>query len=186
MASVRLNLFQNFPLVHQAAASVLQGAGTAHIMGVVIPGSISFNTPMVILSEGGTAASVTLSFGLYSLNGSTLSLANSASRTFNTNTTGIYWASLATSATQDIAPGNWYFAMMSSTSGGAGNMSFMCNLVGNIGAAGNVAGGVFVRGIATVSSSALQASIATSDLKKEQASAGADEETLQPYVVISA
>lgn len=186
MANVRLNKFESFPLIHRGATNVLLGNASLHVLGVVIPGSISFNNLAVILSQGNTGASVTLSFGLYSLNGSTLSLANSASRSFNTNANGLSWITLATSATQDITPGNWYFALMSSVSGGAENMSILCNALGNIGPSGIVYGGVFVRGVATASTSVLPSSIATSALSKEQASAGADEETLQPYILISA
>ena len=120
MASVRLNIFENTPLFHVApgAFQLSTDNGQIFMQGVEIPGSISLNNVIMMMSASGTTAK-TLSFsvGLYSLTGSTLSLANSASFSSNPGANALSWITFVTSATQDITPGNWYFAYMSSTAG---------------------------------------------------------------------
>ena len=182
MASVRLNIFENQPLFHVAGLNVLLGVGSLHIHGIEMPGSISFNNIAMIGSQGHTSQSASLSFGLYSLNGNTLSLANSASRSVNLAANGLSWLTIATSAEQDITPGNWYLAVMSST-GGNNSLTLILNTVGIAGNAGY--GGVFARGWMSVSTSALPSSIATSDLVREDT--GPTTNALHhPYILISA
>src|SRR3990167_3495353 len=164
MANVRLNIFENVPLLHTNMNFVLN-VNTLSIQGVYIPGSISFNKLAVIVSgSGAVSQNLSLSFGLYSLNGSTLSLANSASRAtaLTLNQTMFSWLSFATSATQDITPGNWYLAYMNSTALGAGfslvkgfNVLLFTEVQHQ---------GLFVRGAYSVTTSAFPASIATSDM----------------------
>ena len=181
---MRINIFENLSLINHVGINVLPGVGSLLIQGVYIPGSISFNNLNMIFSgSGGLSEDLSLSFGLYSLNGASLSLANSASRgtALTINQTAMSWLSFATSATQDITPGNWYFAVMSNTSLGE---SF--SLVQNNGisfSAGEYGGG-FVRGYFSVSTAALPAAIATSDLVKEGLSAAAF--SRYPYILISA
>mgnify|MGYP001617671404 CR=1 FL=1 len=188
MASVRLNLFESYPLIHQARNASLEGVGTLHMLGVEMPGSISFNNlAMIVSGSGGVSEDMSLSFGLYSLNGSTLSLANSASMgtALTLNQTMFSWLSFATSATQDITPGNWYFAVMSSTTLGGSFSLVINNWTGNAGAVGGEYGGIFVRGKLSVSTNALPASIATSDMSKEGQGITVNI-ARQPYILISA
>lgn len=184
MANVRLNIFDNYPLLHNFAGGGVGTNGALMIHGVFIPGSLSFNNVVMAISASGTTAkTLTLSFGLYSLTGSTLSLANSASRSSNPGANMLSWITLATSATQDITPGNWYFAILSATAGNS-RMSLMHNKWNQIVSEG-IYGGIFVRGRLSISTNALPASIATSDLSKE----GGDSSALltrHPYIIISA
>ena len=182
MASVRLNIYENISLFQRGALGGLLGVGSLHIQGVEIPGSISFNNIQLVLSQGHTSASITISFGLYSLTGATLSLANSASRSFNTNANGLNWITFATSATQDITPGNWYLGLMSSTSG-QNSMSIFRNA--GFAFSQGAYGGGFVRGFLSVSTSVLPGSIATSDMSKEGLS-GTGGSNAHPYILISA
>lgn len=103
----------------------------------------------------------TLSVGLYSLNSSTLSIANSWSGTINTSVGTARYVSLsATSATQNITPGTWWLGILISTSGTAA-----LSLYGQTSLnPQNAFPGAFIQGIMTDSTAALPASIATSDL----------------------
>ena len=183
MASIRLNLFESFPLLNRAAVGNLLGVGSLHIQGVEIPGSISFNNLAMIMSASGTTAKTfSVSFGLYSLTGSTLSLANSASFSSNPGANALSWITFVTSATQDITPGNWYFGVILSTAGQS-NLSLVNNDVAAFSGGGY--GGGFVRGYLSVSTNALPVSIATSDMSKE----GNNESSFSvrhPYIIISA
>lgn len=184
MADVRLNLFENVPVLHRLATGSLLGLGTLQLHCVEIPGSISFNNVnMIISGSGAVSENLTVSLGLYSLNGSTLSLANSASMAtaLTLNQTMFSWLTFATSATQDITPGNWFFGIVSATSLGAG-FSFVN---GNAAGAGLIYGGPFFRGWMSETTSAMPGSIATSDLVKEGAT-NSTPAVAVPYIVISA
>ncbi len=183
MASPRINVFENFNNLHNQGVAGLSGNQTLHAHVVDIPGSLSFNNVAFIVSQNHTSASLSVSFGLYSLSGGTLSLANSASGTTNLSSNRAYWMTLATSAAQDITPGNWFFAAMSST-GGQADMSFIIAAQpGNLHRGG--IGGPFVRGVLSVSQTAMPVSIATSDFSKEGGGAVAGL-LRQPYILISA
>lgn len=157
--------------------------GSLQIHGIYLGGSLSFNNVAMILSASGTTAkTLSISLGLYSLTGSTLSLANSASQSTNPTANQLSWVSLVTSTTQNITPGNWYFGFLISTSNNS-LVSFMGRAIG-IATFGSQ-GGAFVRGRLSVSTSALPSSIATSDLVKEGAVAGATPNR-HPYILITA
>lgn len=157
------------------------------VVGVYIPGSISFNKVQMLITDFGAASTGTLTihFGLYSLNGSTLSLANSASCSTNQSGTtplNLPWITLATSATQDITPGNWYLGFWFT-----GSSAFV---PGFAGLGGNFAwttpyGGNLVRGRYSTTTNALPSSIETSAFNKE-GSAGDANSSLVPYILISA
>ena len=120
-ADPQLQFFENFP-GHSGAAFVgVSNQGTLSVHAVNIPLSISFNN-VVVLQRFTPADSRTqsVSFGLYSLNGNTLSLANSASAVVTYSAASTGWLSFVTSATQNITPGTWYFAVNVSSSGVAG------------------------------------------------------------------
>lgn len=187
MANIRLNQFQNIPTLQMVILdhAMSNSNNQVQMHGVIIPGSISFNNVAILLSgSGGVSEDLSISFGLYSLTGSTLSLANSASRAtgLTLNQTMFSWLSLATSATQDITPGNWYFGFLSLTTLGS-SFSVVVNRAFN-GNANNPAG-IFVRGYHSVSTSELPASIATSDMVKEFSSTNTNLVEF-PYIIISA
>lgn len=177
----RINIFENISALGLVQNTNGWGAGSLQMHYVYMPGSLSFNQVAMLFSASGTTAkTATLSFGLYSLTGSTLSLANSASTsTAPTANTGL-WITFSTSAAQDITPGDWFFAFMSSTSSN-GNLSVVANIHPTI---QRSHGGPFFRGYYTVTTTAFPASIATSDMAKE--GNGAGDFTGTPYVLISA
>ena len=74
-ANPQLQFFENFPGKNGAAYNAYSN-GTLSIHAVNIPLSISFNNVVALMSVSSaalSALSATLQFGLYSLNGSTLS-----------------------------------------------------------------------------------------------------------------
>lgn len=181
-ADPQLQFFENFP---QHLAILTQGYsnGTLSIMAVNIPLSISFGNviaPMSISSAALSALSGTLQFGLYSLNGATLSLANSASNTVRHDAQSANsWYSMVTSATQNITPGPWYFGVNFFTGGIAtdhSSASFYNSPDENFGNAQPI----FHRGRMTVSTNAMPTSIATADLDVT----GSDSNK-QPYIIIT-
>lgn len=184
MAAARLNVFDNLQLGHMLEEQRPTN-GSLGIHAVVFPGSISFNTVAFLLSAASasqsTARTASLGFGLYSRNGATLSLANSASGSFTNTASAVSWMTLATSATQDITPGNWYLAFTFSTSQD-GRVSLFCNSAFS-GVADAAYGGPFFRGHYSATTNAFPASIATSDMNKEGGTGGG---SFHPYILISA
>ena len=187
MANARINTFQNIPLLMNVS---LRGANIAYhsqsllMQRVYIPGSISFNNLAILFScSGTTARTISLSFGFYSLTGSTLSLANSASVSSDATNAAFNWMTFATSAAQDITPGDWFLALLGSTSGTSAGMSIVIHsafaLVMNSSYAGP-----FFKGWMSASTNALPASIATSDLSKDNQGTAAT--GFHPYILISA
>lgn len=170
-ANPQLQFFENFP-GHLGANFNGLSNNTLSVHAVNIPLSLSFNTPVVLfraqtLVSTDFTATAQVYLGLYSLNGSTLSLANSASASSTYSSNGgqfTSWMSLNTSATQNITPGTWYFGIVGSISGsGGGGIGFP--LWGNSSInPGNAIPGGFLMGRMTASTTAMPASIATSDL----------------------
>lgn len=157
---------------------------------VYVPGSISFNNVAFMFMGQASSTrviSMTFSFGLYSLNVSTLSLANSASKssTFSSTNTVLQMITMITSATQDITPGDWWFGFMSSTSSGTTAGSFGLAVNSPNQPAGSVAyGGPFERGMFTATTAAFPASINTANMSKEATSTSVP--SRHPYILISA
>lgn len=175
VADPQLLFFENFG-AKLAAQNQVASIATLSVHAVNVPLSISFGTVCVLISSSGTTARTqSVSFGLYSLNGSTLSLANSASGS-GTNASQLLWMSLATSATQNISPGAWYFALNMQTAGAAMQLGAWC-LSAN---AGNAIP-TMLRGRMTASTNAMPGSIATSDLDITGSDA-----MRQPYIVVTA
>lgn len=179
---MRIKLFENYPSLHTLSNITLYSSNLIMIQGVYIPGSLSFVNVMVLKSQGATANTQTYRFALYSLNGSTLSLANSASKTDSVQ--ALAWVTLVTSATQDITPGNWYLAFMSATAGANG--SLMGNPQPQAPLLNYPYGGVFVRGYYPTTTTDFPASIATSDLSKEGSAVSAGAALNFPYILITA
>ena len=181
-ADPQLQFFENFP-GKDVMNTILYSNSILSVHAVNIPLSLSFNYPVFLLFEqGGNAtrsASVSISFGLYSLNGATLSLANSASggTTWEGVQTSTFWMSLATSTTQNITPGAWYFAVNASATG----PSILFRFYGNSSINPENAAPVLVRGRMTVSTGAMPGSIATNELDITGSDA-----IRQPYIIITA
>lgn len=174
-ANPQLQFFENFP-GKDLVANVAYSKGTLSVHAVNIPLSLSFGYPVVLLSNSSSGGTRSIQFGLYSLNGNTLSLANSASNSWAPSTSAYSWISLITSATQNITPGAWYFALNLLS---AGNSSF--SLLGNSSINPGNAAPAFVRGRMTASTTAMPASIATSALDITGQDA-----MRQPYIIITA
>lgn len=182
MANVRLNIYENISLINIIDDSSPNVVGRLFINGVYIPGSISFNTVQALIrvAANRNQCSFTFSFGLYSLNGSTLSIANSASRSFTNAASSaiISYISLATSAIQDITPGNWYLGLVYASS------SDTLNVIGYPQAIllTQVYGGAYISGAYSVTTGGLPTTILSSELLKQDAAVG----TNFPYILISA
>ena len=126
--------------------------------------SISFGTLNIAISKSTSAATFTFSIGLYSLTGSSLSLANSISETFSNTNNGQQWVSLtAVSATQNITPGSWWLGLLISTGGDSRIYINGQSLINAIGPENAFPGG-FIGGRMTESTNALPSSYATSGL----------------------
>src|SRR3990167_7505199 len=101
-ANPQLQFFENFP-GHLGDGFGGINSREISIHAVNVPLSISFNNVVILQGHGGAGSrSNTVHFGLYSLNGSTLSLANSASATNTFSDQRSEWLSFVTSATQNI------------------------------------------------------------------------------------
>ena len=137
---------------------------------IMLTDSISFKTFNIMWAHGGGNTSnktYSLSVGLYSLTGSTLSIANSISGTFTHSVSGQrggYMSISDTSANQNITPGTWFFGLLFSTThagGAAGSLQLRLGLTAN---PGNVFPGGFIGGAMTDSTGVLPSSLATSNL----------------------
>lgn len=167
----RINIFETVPVVYELvtnAGNTFPQNGMV-LQGVYIPGTISFNNLAVLMSHGGAGGTVTLNFGLYSLNASTLSLANSASQTVNFAGNAFRYITLATSATQDITPGNWYLGLISSSGAGASYTILKAAFTGLTYTTNNgiAMAGQFVRGSYTVTTATPPTAICTTDCARE-------------------
>lgn len=182
-ADPQLQFFENFP-GHLGAAYNGYSNGTLSVHAVNIPLSISFNKVVALMSVSSAALSAlsgTIQFGLYSLNAGTLSLANSASGAVAEGGSANSWYSMATSATQNISPGAWYFGVNFFTGGIAtdhSSASFYGNSSVNL---ANAVPGGFLMGRMTASTNAMPSNIATSDLDITGSDA-----TRQPYIILTA
>ena|SRR3990167_3971560 len=157
----QLNFHVNFAANLQAVFPI--NNGTITFNPITPSDSVSLGTLNFLMRHTSAAnKTITLSIGLYSLNGSTLSITNSLSMsTTFTNTASTGWISLtAISATQNITPGTWWLALLASTAG-ANAFSFLAASNINV---GNAFPGAFIGGAMTDSTNALPASYATSDL----------------------
>ncbi len=185
-ADPQLQFFENFP-AHLGVAFGASGSDqTLSFHAVNIPLSVSFNQVMNLMTfslvtNTNSTRTISNSFGLYSLTGGTLSLANSASKSLCIPQDGAAhtsWLTFATSATQNITPGTWYFAMMEKRNGNAGGWGYLMN--SSINPVNAISGG-FLMGRMTASTGALPASVATSDLDVTGSDA-----IRQPYIIITA
>src|SRR3990167_9695768 len=164
----RLNIFENIDTMFKASVQAFSTRQSQEVVmhGVYIPGSISWNTVAVMFSFG-SAGSLTMNLGLYSLNGSTLSMANSASVSIQPTAAGLSWFTMGTSTTQDITPGNWWFGFLLNTSGSSSFSLRANDRNANLGNAVDPMGGPFIRGWVTATTLSLPASVATSDCSNE-------------------
>ena len=153
--------FYSFPQAHGGVNKLSISVATLFVRPMTLFDSLSWRTINLALEWDLGAGTVTLSMsiGLYSLTGSTLSLANSISGTTSRSNDAIgYFSMNATSATQNITPGNWWLGMLGSY--GASSIS----MYGQSRNPGNAFPGAFINGRMTASTNALPGSIATSDL----------------------
>lgn len=182
-ADPQLQFFENFP-GHLAQGFGAFSVNTLSVHAVNIPLSISLNKAIFLASFSGLTnrtPTMSASFGLYSLNGVSLSLENSGSFSQSygsnlSNSTGVSWNTFALSKTQNLTPGPWYFAV--NVSSNSNTYSILIN--SSINPANAIPGG-FLMGRMTASTGAMPASIATSDLDITGSDA-----IRQPYIIITA
>lgn len=156
----QLNFQTNF-----FARNVLQSGisnGTLSFFAFNVFDSISF-VALNLLVRASSAAdkTITMSAGLYSLTGNTLSIANSisGSMTLLEGARNQYISMTGASANQNITPGTWYFGILVSTSGNSA-ISFFGQSINPA----NAFPGGFFQGRMSASTNALPGSYATSDL----------------------
>src|SRR3990167_958303 len=152
----QLNFAQNSPMTIDSEVLTVNN-GSVTFCPFNLYDSISFKTLNIAVTVGGTSVSLTFSLGLYSLTGATLSIANSISGTSTIDVNDSPYVSMtATSATQNITPGTWWFGFLASTSNG----SAISLVAGEAGIdAGNAFPGSFIGGAMTESTNALPSSI---------------------------
>ena len=156
----QLNFEQNFNFL-PGGQFIRVSNGTISYIPFLVNDSISFLTMNIPVSNSSANMTHTFSIGLYSLTGSTLSLANSISGSLSrSNSARSYFSLVATSAVQNITPGNWWFGILISTGGNS-----VLDLIGQSTINPNNAFPVgFIGGRMTDSTAALPGSIATSAL----------------------
>jgi hypothetical protein len=177
-ANPQLQFFENFPGHLGGSSHIFQNDSSLHVHAINIPLSLSFNYPVILFNKSNTNTdSVKWSLGLYSLTGSTLSLANLGSFTSTyTGQSGQSWHSFITSATQNITPGTWYLALLETNR--PSGLGFVGNSSIN---PGNAIPGGFLMGRLSFTVTVMPASIATSDFDITGSDA-----IQTPYVIITA
>ena len=119
------------------------------------------------------------------MNGSTLSLENSASGTYGTgvvgihNSIGVFIGLTAISKTQDVTPGTWYLGVLYTTAGG--DFSFYGPSANISKPVFNNFTGAFLGGQMTVSTAALPTAYSSSNLSVSNTNT-----FLVPQIIISA
>mgnify|MGYP001611182468 CR=1 FL=1 len=147
----------NFPpSFHRSAAN-----GKMSFFPMNLGASIYWRTANLAFSATSANQTHTISMGLYSLSGNTLTLNNYFSGTFSKSNSGRFYQSMTdVSATSNLTPGTWFLGLFLLT-GGASNISLR-------GAYSldpqNAFPGAFIGGAMTVSTGALPNSYNTSDL----------------------
>ncbi len=172
---IQLQYLKNF-LNAEPAAQAAYSNGIMSYHQLNVPGSISFNFPHLVISNSNGTGTVTVQLGLYSMNASTLSLANSASGTYTWSANTKTNLSLVTSAVSNIPPGEWFWGI-NLLSAGNSSFSVLCNTSLNLANAQPF----FVFGRATASTSIPPGSIATSVLDITGSDANR-----QPYILLNA
>ena len=157
----QLDFYTNLPNIENGIFGISNG--TLSFIPLNLANSISWATLNFLICQTSAASkTLSLSIGLYSLTGSTLSIANSISRsvTYGTSAQSIYLSMVGTSATQNITPGTWWLGLLASTAG-ANAFSFFGQTSVN---PTNAFPGGFIGGRMTASTAALPSTYATSDL----------------------
>ena|SRR3990167_2514823 len=155
----QLNFIQNFN--YSPDEFIRISNATLSFVPFQVADSISFLTMNIPLSYSSANMTHTFSLGLYSLTGSSLSLANSISGSISMSAGGrSYFSMTGTSATQNISAGDWWFGVLVSTGGNS-----VLDIVGQtILNPLNAFVGNFIGGRMTDSTGALPSSYATSNL----------------------
>jgi hypothetical protein len=157
--------------------------GTLYFFPVLLTDNLSLSIVNVLTDIAGVAGgtrTVSISIGIYSLTGSTLSLANSISGTRTGTVQGgnpSYISLTAISAGTNLSAGNWWFGIVYSSSG---NNTARFRVFGSANAA-NAFPGSFIGGAMTATTNAPPSSVATSDLDII-----GTEMIFQPVIILSA
>lgn len=178
-----LNIFETLPVVGGAELNQDENAtGRAlHFQCVEIYDSISWNNVAMVVSGGSSDVTYNILVGLYSLTGSTLTLVNQATNTWQS---GYSWVSLVTSATSNITPGNWWLGWVYTRNSGRA-ISFWGNNSPPSFNDGEIEPD-YIRGVFTANTAALPGSINRNEIGGEGRSSGGSQSSFQPYILISA
>lgn len=187
----QLNIFENGSVMNRLEMNSFNEARNLQFIYAFIPGSISFNNVAALLQATVTTSntySVQFDFGLYSYNGGTLSLANSASFSHSMSSsqaTFISWMTMVTSATQNITPGDWWFGIRYGL-GNPNNNNYGLAVMGNLPGIAAPPAGIMTHGFSSTSTAALPASVATSGLSKMGNGGNSSGQIEQWYILIAA
>lgn len=172
----QLNFAQNWPAL--GPNSITFTVGTLNVVPIYIDDNISWQTVNIGMLRSGISGSLSLSVGLYSLTGATLTLLNSISGTFsnttdNNNRFG-YVSLTATSATSNIVGGQYWLGLLISTTASTSTATpyFYRGVAAMAGASGITSPWPsFIQGrLTSVSTNAMPTSLLTSDLEQSDIS----------------
>ncbi len=190
----RLNIFENAPFVELGVQGQLGAARNLQFLYVYLPGSLSFNKVAMFIDRATTlitSQSLSIDIGVYTYNAGTLSLMNSAG--FSTSNsaaeaTSRGWVTFATSAAQDLPPGEYWLGVRHTVNGTEVGVDHNYRVFLNASTPGNGAAplGPLYHGFSSTTASALPASVATSDLSRMGAGSNSTGQIEQWYVLIAA
>lgn len=148
----------------------------------MFPFEIKESIPLLTLNlfknEGNSAKTVSHYFGIYSLTGSSLSIANSLTITTPLSSNVRWFSATNTSIAQTLTAGNWWLGYLMSTSS---NSNISLRGASNINP-GNSFPGSFIGGRLSVTTNGLPASVATNDFDIT----GSDAMNVPNIIIVSA
>jgi hypothetical protein len=155
-------VYQNFNYLATQANTIQ--SGIVKFAPIIVPAYVTFSNLHIFLKNAiSNEGTLSLSAGLYSLTGSTLTLLNSISGSQTYSAASVYPCNGITdvSAAYNITPGNYWIGFLAKTSSESSISSLVANFYFVI---NNSFPGTFIGGIMTASTAALPASIETSKL----------------------
>lgn len=169
-----LKVWENFPNMQLQSVANAYSNGTLSFYPVPLHMDMSLSQVACMMAKPSNNATFTMQWGLYSNNAGTLSLANSASRTWSTAAVTTSWLTMVLSATSIVSPGPWYFAFNILSAGTSSLSYFGLSSIAITNANVSLGGGRI-----TASTNAMPANYAISNLDIT----GADAAHRFPYVI---
>lgn len=180
-----MQVFENYNLIHNVITDNMPGANaTISFRAFNIPDSLTLNSVAMLISLN-SSRSATISFGLYSFTGSTLTLVDSASGLISSSTTSpLIWSSLSISASYNIVPGTWYFAILGSFNPNVQSAAYYNDALNLAQLGSGLYGGAPIAGGYSTTTAALPASLNVTEIL---IGAGGNSNAMHfPYILISA